>query len=85
MILGALAGAGGEAYLQRQADQNPVAFMALLGRVVPLQLTGDSANPISYVVRAPSPVESADQWLKLHAPSDSPTTTIIDANVSTDD
>jgi hypothetical protein len=25
----------------------------------------------NYVLRAPSPVESADEWLKLHAPSDS--------------
>lgn len=25
----------------------------------------------SYVLRAPSPVESADEWLRLHAPSDS--------------
>ena len=25
----------------------------------------------SYVLRAPTPTESADEWLKMHAPSDS--------------
>jgi hypothetical protein len=33
-------------YLQTQAIANPSAFMALLGRVVPLQMTGDPDNPI---------------------------------------
>ncbi|MES1993153.1 MAG: hypothetical protein V4457_06005 [Pseudomonadota bacterium] len=35
MILGALAGAGGEDYLRRQAKANPSAFMALIGRTLP--------------------------------------------------
>lgn len=68
MILGALAGAGGEAYLQRQAEQNPAAFLTLVGKVLPLQLTGDPDHPVQYVIRGPSPVESANDWLKLHAP-----------------
>ena len=38
MVLHALEGAGGVAYLQRQADSNPTAFMALLGRVIPTQM-----------------------------------------------
>ena len=37
MILGALADAGGQQYLARQADENPVAFMSLLGRIVPVE------------------------------------------------
>jgi len=73
MILGALAGAGGQDYLQRQADQNPAAFLTLVGKVLPTQLVGDPDHPITYVLRAPSPVESADEWLRLHAPSDSRT------------
>lgn len=36
-ILAALQAVGGQAYLARQAEENPVAFMALLGRLVPLQ------------------------------------------------
>jgi hypothetical protein len=35
MILGALDDAGGQAYLAKQANENPVAFMTLLGRVLP--------------------------------------------------
>jgi hypothetical protein len=35
MILGALDEAGGPAYLAKQAQKNPVAFMALLGKVLP--------------------------------------------------
>jgi hypothetical protein len=35
MILGALDNAGGQAYLAEQAQANPAAFMALLGKVLP--------------------------------------------------
>jgi hypothetical protein len=35
MILGALDDAGGQAYLAKQATKNPVAFIALLGRILP--------------------------------------------------
>ena len=41
MILGALDDAGGQAYLAVQARENPSAFMTLIGKVLPLQLTGD--------------------------------------------
>jgi hypothetical protein len=46
MILGALSAAGGMAYLEAQAHENPNAFMVLVGKVLPLQLTGDADNPI---------------------------------------
>ena len=46
MILGALSKAGGEDYLKRQAEANPGPFMALVGKVLPLQLTGDANAPI---------------------------------------
>ena len=46
MILEALSGAGGSAYLQRQADENPAAFMTLVGKVLPLQLTGENGGAI---------------------------------------
>jgi len=38
MILGALENAGGEAYLEEQAHKNPVAFLALIGKILPGQL-----------------------------------------------
>ena len=40
MILEALNGAGGVGYLQEQAEKNPAAFMTLVGKVLPLQLSG---------------------------------------------
>ncbi|HUN00417.1 MAG TPA: hypothetical protein PLI96_08035 [Halothiobacillus sp.] len=46
MILQALDGAGGVEYLQRQADENPGPFLTLVGKVLPLQVVGDSKNPI---------------------------------------
>ena len=45
MILGALDKAGGEAYLQRQADENPASFMTLIGKVLPTQVSNpDGSN-----------------------------------------
>ena len=50
-ILGAAEEAGGaggsQAYLLRQArKRNPVAFMALLGKVLPMQITGEDGGPL---------------------------------------
>lgn len=49
MILGALDDAGGREYLQRQADANPAAFMTLIGKVLPLQVTGANDGPVIIV------------------------------------
>lgn len=38
MILTALSDAGGVAYLVRQAQENPTAFLSLVGKVLPLQV-----------------------------------------------
>lgn len=50
MILGALNKQGGEAYLVRQSAENPVAFMSLLGRVLPMTVQGDAENPLKTVL-----------------------------------
>jgi hypothetical protein len=50
MILHALEEAGGVAYLVKQAKKNPVAFMTLVGKVVPLQVQGDTDQPIEHRV-----------------------------------
>lgn len=50
MILGALDGAGGEEYLVKQSKENPTAFMTLIGKVLPLQVQGDAANPLTTVL-----------------------------------
>jgi len=46
MILGALDGVGGQAYLMRQAEENPGPFLTLIGKVLPTTLSGDSDNPL---------------------------------------
>lgn len=46
MILQALSNSGGVSYLERQATKNPTAFLALIGRVLPLQVKEDNAEPI---------------------------------------
>jgi hypothetical protein len=51
MILGALSEVGGQAYLVKQAYENPVAFMTLVGKVLPLTLGGDPDAPIAHEVR----------------------------------
>ena len=45
MILGALADAGGRAYLVEQAQKNPTAFLALVGRVLPMQVKDSGTEP----------------------------------------
>lgn len=50
MILGALDKAGGEDYLTRQATTSPAAFMTLVGKVLPLQVQGDDANPLAFTI-----------------------------------
>ena len=41
MILGALDEAGGQAYLVKQALENPTPFLTLLGKVLPTTINGD--------------------------------------------
>ena len=66
MILQALDDVGGRSYLKKQAKENPTAFLALLGRVVPLQVDAEIIN--SYVIRAPERAQSPEEWHKQHAP-----------------
>lgn len=49
MILGALDDqpGGGQAYLARQAEENPTAFMGLIGKVLPMQVTGENGGPLA--------------------------------------
>lgn len=44
MILAALNNKGGVEYLEKQADEQPVAFMTLIGKVLPMQVTGGGDN-----------------------------------------
>lgn len=48
IIEGALQDAGGQAYLARQAEENPSAFMGLLGKILPkdINVGGQDGNPV---------------------------------------
>lgn len=51
MILTALNEAhedGAVAYLRDQASKNPTAFLTLVGKVLPLQVTGEGGGPIRF-------------------------------------
>ena len=41
---------GGVAYLKDQASKNPTAFLGLVGKVLPLQVTGENGEAIGVVV-----------------------------------
>lgn len=46
MIVQALSDAGGAEYLLRQSRENPAAFMTLVGKVLPMQVTGEGGGPV---------------------------------------
>lgn len=52
MVVGALDAVGGQAYLERQAEENPKAFLTLVGKVMPIQVVGGGEDdaPITFKV-----------------------------------
>lgn len=38
-------------YLTEQAKANPAAFMTLLGKVLPMQVTGEDGGPLQVIVK----------------------------------
>ena len=59
LILAALEGVGGQEYLERQAEENPAAFMTLLGKVLPLSVQGDPEAPLAVTVITRRIIDSA--------------------------
>ena len=49
MILEALSKAGGAEYLLKQSGENPAAFMTLIGKVLPMQVTGAGGDALKVV------------------------------------
>lgn len=47
MVLQALGNAGGVQYLEQQAKDNPTAFLTLVGKVIPLQVSGEGGGPLA--------------------------------------
>ena len=58
MILGALQAKGGQEYLERAAEENMTAFLTLVGKVLPLQVTGEGGGPI--VIKSVSYAEPSE-------------------------
>ena len=52
MLEGALSDVGGRDYFVKQAEDNPAAFMTLVGKLLPkdVQLSGANGEPIKFVV-----------------------------------
>ena len=50
MIVQALDGVGGVQYLIEKAESHPQAFMGLLGKVLPMQVTGEGGGEIKVSV-----------------------------------
>lgn len=49
-ILGALKDCGGQAYLLKVAKEDPKTFCTLLGRVLPLEVSGTNGAPIAVTI-----------------------------------
>lgn len=49
MVAQALHNMGGVAYLERQAEEQPKAFLSLIGRVIPVQIEGGGGGPVQIV------------------------------------
>lgn len=77
MIIQALSDAhkdGGAAYLRQQAKDNPTAFMTLVGKVLPLQLTGAEGGPIQTEdVSFRDAPDEVVRWLAAQRPTDQST------------
>lgn len=51
LVVEALDGLGGVAYLQDVARSHPAAFLSLIGKVMPIQVEGSGGGPIETVTR----------------------------------
>lgn len=51
MVVEALDGAGGVAYLQATALSHQAAFLTLLGKVLPIQVTGEDGGAVKHSIR----------------------------------
>lgn len=49
MVLASLDKVGGVDYLARQSEENPAAYLTLVGKVLPLQVTGEGGGPVMVI------------------------------------
>ncbi len=69
MVTEALEKAGGVDYLVKQAKETPGPFMALVGKLLPMQVSGDIVH---HVARMPAVAQDKEEWLKLYSPKSLP-------------
>ena len=60
MILGALDKKGGQEWLEEQMEKNPVAFMTLLGKVIPSEVKADVTATVQNITRKIVDARNAD-------------------------
>jgi hypothetical protein len=48
LIVQALDNLGGVTYLEETARSHPAAFLSLLGKVMPIQVTGEDGGPVQF-------------------------------------
>lgn len=66
MIVQALDEVGGIEYLKTQALDNPTAFMSLIAKVLPTQITGEGGGAVQIETKAtPEQLEALKQWALL--------------------
>lgn len=66
MVLRALNDAGGVEYLVKQARSTPGPFLALVGKLLPLNVAGDITH--RHVARLPVVEKSTEAWTKNYIP-----------------
>lgn len=67
MVLEALENKGGVEYLMLQADENPTAFMTLLGRILPMNVNADIQH--RNVISAQPEALDNESWIDKHKPA----------------
>src|SRR5215468_9757638 len=61
MVLGALDDVGGQEYLARMSQEQPGAFMTLLGKVLPTTLAGEPGAPLTNRIEVLQRTTMADE------------------------
>lgn len=72
MIIGALSAQGGQEWLEKQMSANPVAFMGLIGKVLPTTLVNDPDAPLSIQIISGVPRQAdyqPEETVNGHSPS----------------
>jgi hypothetical protein len=65
-IMEAFSALGGAKYLCAVAREDPKAFCALLGKLIPVKVAGDAESPLVLGIDRP-PDETREQWLERTA------------------